>query len=186
MAVSWRQATRGRYPVQPAQKSVHRFFPGRILISLLGVVLLLMIWAGSALHSGRLQDLKRLRRDRGARVFAHDLHSLIGRWCGPWLLLFGITGALSGLGALGTLGLAAQAFPGAPQQAFMQLLGAPPQVDRTTASGAGGRSGSVAAPGRRRPSGVLCSKRRLAPLGRAGCLGGSERYPTRPAQYGRL
>ncbi|WP_426123378.1 PepSY-associated TM helix domain-containing protein [Pseudomonas sp. PSPC2-3] len=115
-------------------KSLFIGFPGRILISLLGVVLLLMIWAGSALHSGRLQDLKRLRRDRGARVFAHDLHSLIGRWCGPWLLLFGITGALSGLGALGTLGLAAQAFPGAPQQAFMQLLGAPPQVDRTTAS----------------------------------------------------
>ncbi|MFL1549811.1 PepSY-associated TM helix domain-containing protein [Pseudomonas sp. D47] len=109
-------------------KSLFIGFPGRILVSLLGVVLLLMIWAGSALHSGRLQDLKRLRRDRGARVFAHDLHSLIGRWCGPWLLLFGVTGALSGLGALGTLGLAGQAFPGAPQQAFMQLLGAPPQV----------------------------------------------------------
>ncbi|WP_404488164.1 PepSY-associated TM helix domain-containing protein [Pseudomonas sp. HT11] len=109
-------------------KSLFIGFPGRVLISLLGVVLLLMIWAGSALHSGRLQDLKRLRRDRGARVFAHDLHSLIGRWCGPWLLLFGVTGALSGLGALGTLGLAGQAFPGAPQQAFMHLLGAPPQV----------------------------------------------------------
>ena len=44
------------------------------------------------------------------------------------MLLFGITGALSGLGALGTLTLAGQAFPGAPQQAFMQLLGAPPEV----------------------------------------------------------
>ncbi|QOQ77193.1 PepSY domain-containing protein [Pseudomonas poae] len=109
-------------------KSLFIGFPGRVLISLLGVVLLLMIWAGSALHSGRLQDLKRLRRDRGARVFAHDLHTLIGRWCGPWLLLFGVTGALSGLGALGTLGLAGQAFPGAPQQAFMQLLGTPPQI----------------------------------------------------------
>jgi uncharacterized iron-regulated membrane protein len=103
-------------------------FPGRILVSLLGVVLLLMLLVGSALHSGRLQDLKRLRRDRGLRVFTQDLHSLIGCWCGPWLLLFGATGALSGLGALGTLALAGQAFPGGPQQAFVQLLGAPPQV----------------------------------------------------------
>ncbi len=109
-------------------KSLFLGFPGRVLVSVLGVVLLLLICAGSALHSGRLRDLKRLRRDRGARVLAHDLHSLIGRWAGPWLLLFGITGALSGLGALGTLTLAGQAFPGAPQQAFMQLLGAPPQV----------------------------------------------------------
>lgn len=109
-------------------KSLFMGFPGRILVSVLGVVLLLLIWAGSALHSGRLRDLKRLRRDRGARVLAHDLHSLMGRWAGPWLLLFGITGALSGLGALGTLTLAGQAFPGAPQQAFMQLLGAPPEV----------------------------------------------------------
>ncbi|MGE7955565.1 PepSY-associated TM helix domain-containing protein [Pseudomonas sp. NPDC089530] len=110
-------------------KSLFLGFPGRVLVSLLGVVLLLLIVAGSALHSGRLRDLKRLRRDRGARVLAHDLHSLIGCWAGPWLVLFGVTGALSGLGALGTLGLAGQAFPGAPQQAFMQLLGAPPQVD---------------------------------------------------------
>ena len=110
-------------------KSLFAGFPGRVLISLLGVVLLLMIWAGSALHSGRLQDLTRLRRDRGPRLLAHDLHSLIGRWAGPWLLLFGVSGAMSGLGALGTLTLAGQAFPGAPQQAFMQLLGAPPQVD---------------------------------------------------------
>ncbi|MEG1039797.1 MAG: PepSY-associated TM helix domain-containing protein [Pseudomonas sp.] len=109
-------------------KSLFIGFPGRVLISLLGVVLLLLIWAGSALHSGRWQDLKRLRRDRGTRVLAHDLHSLIGRWTWPWLLLFGVTGAMSGLGALGTLNLAGQAFPGAPQQAFMQLLGAPPQI----------------------------------------------------------
>ena len=109
-------------------KSLFIGFPGRIVVSLLGVVLLLLICAGSALHSGRLRDLKRLRRDRGTRMLAHDLHTLIGRWAGPWLLLFGITGALSGLGALGTLALAGQAFPGAPQLAFMQLLGAPPQV----------------------------------------------------------
>lgn len=115
-------------------KSLFLGFPGRVLISVLGVVLLLMIWAGSALHSGRLQDLKRLRRDRGLRVLAHDLHSLIGRWAGPWLLLFGVTGALSGLGALGTVGLAGQAFPGAPQQAFMQLLGAPPPLSAPAGS----------------------------------------------------
>ena len=77
--------------VQPAadilfnlHKSLFLGFPGRILVSVLGVVLLLLICAGSALHSGRLRDLKRLRRDRGARVLAHDLHSLIGRWAGPW------------------------------------------------------------------------------------------------------
>lgn len=114
-------------------KNLFLGFPGRILVSLLGVALLLLICAGSALHSGRLRDLKRLRRDRGARVLAHDLHSLIGVWAGPWLLLFGITGALSGLGALGTVTLAGQAFPGAPQQAFMQLLGAPPQVSAQAA-----------------------------------------------------
>ncbi|MDH0303289.1 MULTISPECIES: PepSY-associated TM helix domain-containing protein [unclassified Pseudomonas] len=109
-------------------KSLFIGFPGRILVSLLGVVLLLMICAGGALHSGHLRDLKRLRLSRGPRVLAHDLHSLIGAWAAPWLLLFGITGAMSGLGALGTLALAGQAFPGAPQQAFMQLLGAPPRV----------------------------------------------------------
>lgn len=118
-------------------KSLFLGFPGRILVSLFGVVLLLLIVAGSALHSGRLRDLKRLRRDRGPRLLAHDLHSLIGCWAGPWLLLFGLTGALSGLGALGTLGLAGQAFPGAPQQAFVQLLGAPPEVVPVAGAGQG-------------------------------------------------
>ncbi|WP_455922756.1 PepSY-associated TM helix domain-containing protein [Pseudomonas putida] len=109
-------------------------FPGRVLVGLFGVALILLVWAGSHLHSRRLRDMKRLRRDRGLRVMMLDAHTLIGRWCLPWLWLFAITGTLSGLGALGMLGLAGQAFPGQPNQAFMQLMGAPPTLGASPAA----------------------------------------------------
>ena len=51
----------------------------------------------------------------------------------PWLVLFAFTGAMSGLGALGTVSLAGVAYPGQPQRAFAELLGGPPPA---TAGGA--------------------------------------------------
>ncbi|MGV4702728.1 PepSY-associated TM helix domain-containing protein, partial [Burkholderia pseudomallei] len=101
-------------------------FPGRIFVSLWGVVLLVLIAAGLVLHRRRWPDAARVRRDRGARIACFDLHGWIGLWGAPWLVLFAFTGALSGLGALGTVSLAPAAFPGQPQRVFAQLMGAPP------------------------------------------------------------
>lgn len=60
------------------------------------------------------------------RLALFDLHGLIGIWGLPWLLLFGFTGALSGLGALGTLLLAPVAYPQEPNRVFVELMGPPP------------------------------------------------------------
>lgn len=101
-------------------------FPGRVLVSLFGIVLFLLCLTGLLLHSRRWRDLFRLRRDRSLRVVLFDLHGLIGLWGLPWLLLFSLTGALSGLGALGTLLLAPVVYPAQPQRVFAELMGAPP------------------------------------------------------------
>lgn len=104
-------------------KSFFAGFPGRVLVSLFGVVLLLLCLVGVLLHSRRWRDLLRWRRERGLRLALFDLHGLIGIWGLPWLLLFGLTGALSGLGALGTLLLAPVAYPQHPGQVFAEMMG---------------------------------------------------------------
>ena len=101
-------------------------FPGRVLVSLFGIALFLLCLTGLFLHSRRWRDLFRLRRGRSLRVALFDLHGLIGLWGLPWLLLFSLTGALSGLGALGTLLLAPVVYPAQPQRVFAELMGAPP------------------------------------------------------------
>ncbi|AIO70448.1 PepSY-associated TM helix domain-containing protein [Burkholderia oklahomensis] len=107
-------------------KTMFAGFPGRIFVSLWGVALLVLIVAGLVLHRRRWPDAARVRRGKGLRVALFDLHGLIGLWGAPWLVLFAFTGALSGLGALGTVSLAAAAFPGQPQRALAELMGAPP------------------------------------------------------------
>lgn len=107
-------------------KSFFAGFPGRVLVSLFGIVLLLLCLAGVLLHSRRWRDLWRWRRGHGLRLALFDLHGLIGLWGLPWLLLFGFTGALSGLGALGTLLLAPVAYPQQPNRVFAELMGPMP------------------------------------------------------------
>ncbi|CAB3759378.1 membrane protein [Burkholderia sp. MSh2] len=107
-------------------KTLFAGFPGRIFVSLWGIVLLVLIVAGVIVHRRRWPDAARIRRGSGLRVALFDLHAWIGLWGTPWLVLFALTGALSGLGALGTVALAGVAYPGQPQRAFAELLGGPP------------------------------------------------------------
>ncbi|RQR50858.1 PepSY domain-containing protein [Burkholderia sp. Bp9126] len=107
-------------------KTLFAGFPGRIFVSLWGIALLVLTVAGLVLHRRRWPDAVRVRRGHGMRVALFDLHALIGLWGTPWLVLFAFTGALSGLGALGTVSLAPLVYPGQPQQALMRLMGAPP------------------------------------------------------------
>ncbi|MGV8664032.1 PepSY domain-containing protein, partial [Pseudomonas aeruginosa] len=76
-------------------------FPGRVLVSLFGVSLLLLCLAGVLLHSHRWRDLRRWRRDRGLRLALSDLHGLSGLRGRPWLLLVGCTTPLRGLRDIG-------------------------------------------------------------------------------------
>ncbi|MDN7775136.1 PepSY-associated TM helix domain-containing protein [Burkholderia orbicola] len=110
-------------------KTLFAGFPGRIFVSLWGVVLLVLIVAGVVVHRKRWPDAARIRRGHGLRVALFDLHAWIGLWGTPWLVLFAFTGALSGLGALGTVSLAGVAYPEQPQRAFAELLGGPPPVE---------------------------------------------------------
>lgn len=103
-------------------KNFYAGFPGRIFISLFGIVLLILLIGGILLHGPRWRQALRLRRYRGLSVRLLDLHSLVGLWTTPWLALIGITGAMSGLGALGTVTLAPIAFPNQPSQVFSQLM----------------------------------------------------------------
>ncbi|MDR5667822.1 PepSY domain-containing protein, partial [Burkholderia cenocepacia] len=86
-------------------KTLFAGFPGRIFVSLWGIVLLVLIVAGVVVHRKRWPDAARIRRGNGLRVALFDLHAWIGLWGMPWLVLFAFTGALSGLGALGTVSL---------------------------------------------------------------------------------
>ncbi|MCA8432655.1 PepSY-associated TM helix domain-containing protein [Burkholderia seminalis] len=110
-------------------KTLFAGFPGRIFVSLWGIVLLVLVVAGVVVHRRRWPDAARVRRGHGLRVALFDLHAWIGLWGTPWLVLFAFTGALSGLGALGTVSLAGVAYPGQPQRAFAELLGGPPPAE---------------------------------------------------------
>ena len=114
-------------------KNLFLGFPGRVFLSLFCIAFTVLLISGIALHGRRLRQLLQLRRRQGLRVLLFDLHNLLGLWCYPWLVMFALTGALSGLGALGTVLLADRVSPGAPQRVMAQLMGgaqpAPPLSD---------------------------------------------------------
>lgn len=101
-------------------------FFGRVLISLLGIALFILCVGGLVLLGRRWRAPWHLRRALGTRRFVFELHGVIGSWFFPWLILFSLTGALSGLGALGTMMLSPVAYPGQPRQVFADLMGPPP------------------------------------------------------------
>jgi uncharacterized iron-regulated membrane protein len=101
-------------------------FPGRIAISLFGLWMLIVLACGLWLQAPAWRQTLRLRRQQGMRTWHADLHALLGLWTVPWLTLFALTGALSGLGALGTLALAPVVHPGQPRQIMQDLMGPPP------------------------------------------------------------
>ncbi|WP_420220286.1 PepSY domain-containing protein [Pseudomonas aeruginosa] len=167
-------------------KSLFVGFPGRVLVSLFGVSLLLLCLAGVLLHSRRWRDLRRWRRDRGLRLALFDLHGLIGIWGLPWLLLFGFTGALSGLGALGTLLLAPVAYPQEPNRVFVELMGPPPPAAEGAAIGVPHRSRPPAC--RRCRAGARLRRPAFEPQSCRGCRRqrGDRRYPAWPAEHREL
>ncbi|AJK46560.1 PepSY-associated TM helix domain-containing protein [Burkholderia plantarii] len=118
-------AVRGQWLVT-LHKTLFAGFPGRIVVSLWGIVLLLLVIAGIVVHRRRWPGAARIRYDRGRHLLLFDLHAFVGLWSLPWLVLFGFTGAFSGLGALGIVALASAAYPGHPKQAFAELTGPPP------------------------------------------------------------
>ncbi|MDO1698281.1 PepSY domain-containing protein, partial [Escherichia coli] len=74
-----------------------------------------LLISGFIINRRKLASMMRLPRRLNLRLFIHDLHNWLGLWCYPWLILFAVTGALSGLGALGTVGLASSVSPDNPQ-----------------------------------------------------------------------
>ncbi|WP_273803226.1 PepSY-associated TM helix domain-containing protein [Providencia rettgeri] len=104
-------------------KNLFLDFPGRIFLSLFGFALAVLLITGWFIQHKRIATMLRLPRRASLRLFFHDLHSWLGLWCYPWLILFALTGALSGLGALGTVTLAQRAAPESPQIIMKNLMG---------------------------------------------------------------
>ncbi|EMN4130086.1 MULTISPECIES: PepSY-associated TM helix domain-containing protein [Providencia] len=104
-------------------KSLFMDFPGRIFISLFGFALAVLLISGFIINRRKLASMMQIPRRRNLRLLIHDLHNGLGLWCYPWLILFAVTGALSGVGALGTVGLASSVNPDHPQLVMQQLMG---------------------------------------------------------------
>ncbi|EAZ54532.1 hypothetical protein PACG_03131, partial [Pseudomonas aeruginosa C3719] len=168
-------------------KSLFVGFPGRVLVSLFGVSLLLLCLAGVLLHSRRWRDLRRWRRDRGLRLALFDLHGLIGIWGLPWLLLFGFTGALSGLGRARDLCCWRRvAYPQEPNRGVRRVDGTAAARRRGAAIGVPHRSRPPAC--RRCRAGARLRRPALEPQSCRGCRRqrGDRRYPAWPAEYREL
>ncbi len=167
-------------------KSLFVGFPGRVLVSLFGVSLLLLCLAGVLLHSRRWRDLRRWRRDRGLRLALFDLHGLIGIWGLPWLLLFEFHRRAQRAGrardpAAGAGGLPAGTEPGVCR------------VDGTAA--ARRRGAAIGVPHRSRPpacrrcrAGARLRRPAFEPQSCRGCRRqrGDRRYPAWPAEHREL
>lgn len=104
-------------------KNLFMGFPGRIFTSLFGFALAILLISGFIMNRQKIAEMMRLPRKYNLRLFLHDLHNGLGLWCYPWLVLFAVTGALSGLGVLGTVGLAQSVSPENPQAVIQQLMG---------------------------------------------------------------
>ncbi|HGN1706016.1 TPA: PepSY-associated TM helix domain-containing protein [Providencia rettgeri] len=117
-------------------------FPGRVFISLFGFAFAVLLITGSLIQRHRLRSMMRVPRLTHLTLFLRDVHSWLGLWSSPWLVLFAVTGALSGLGALGTVSLAQRAAPDDPQVIMKTLMGefepldAPLEVSAKTVSAA--------------------------------------------------
>ncbi|QPE18330.1 PepSY domain-containing protein [Providencia rettgeri] len=104
-------------------KNLFMGFPGRIFISLFGFALVVLLITGLVIQRRRIATMLHLPRTTHLKVLLHDLHSWLGLWCYPWLVLFAFTGALSGLGALGTVSLGERAAPDNPHIIMKTLMG---------------------------------------------------------------
>lgn len=118
-------------PIVNLHKNLFMGFSGRLFISLFGFVFALLLITGIVIHHRKIYQLFRLRFNQGRRLFFFDLHNVIGLWSYPWLVMFALTGALSGLGAFGTLMLAKYVEPEAPVQVMMKLMGQSTPVSST-------------------------------------------------------
>lgn len=107
-------------------RTLHAGFPGRIVASLFGAALVLLVVGGLVVQARQWRNALRLRWRAGWRVLLSDAHRLVGWWTSPWLLMLALTGIFSGLGALGTMALAGIAFPGGGMRQAMAALMAPP------------------------------------------------------------
>lgn len=113
-------------------KNLFLDFPGRVFLSLFGFALAVLLITGWLIQRKRVATMLRLPRRTNLRLFFYDLHSWLGLWCYPWLILFALTGALSGLGALGTVSLAQRAAPESPQMIMKNLMGGEEMVEIPT------------------------------------------------------
>lgn len=112
-------------PVITLHKNLFIGFPGRIFISLFGIALAVISILGFWLHQRKLTDWFKLRLKSPIKVVMADSHRLLGLWVLPYLLFFAITGAIAGLGALGTVTLSNITHAESPQMVFMDLMGEP-------------------------------------------------------------
>lgn len=105
-------------------KSLYAGFPGRIVVSLFGVAMTVLLLGGIAMHAHRWRDSLTLKTGRW-RILTTHAHKVIGFWLLPLLLLISVTGIFSGLGALGTMTLSGFAYPGGMREAMGELTGRP-------------------------------------------------------------
>ncbi|WP_368882086.1 PepSY-associated TM helix domain-containing protein [Proteus mirabilis] len=110
-------------PIVNLHKNLFMGFSGRLFISLFGFAFALLLITGIVIYHRKIHQLFRLRFNQGRRLFFFDLHNFIGLLSYPWLVVFALTGALSGLGVFGTLMLAKYVEPEAPAQVMMNLMG---------------------------------------------------------------
>ncbi len=112
-------------PLITLHKNLFIGFPGRIFISLFGIALAVISILGLWLHQRRLKDWFKLCLNSPTKIVMADSHRLLGLWALPYLLFFSITGAIAGLGALGTVTLSNITHSESPQMVFMDLMGEP-------------------------------------------------------------
>lgn len=101
--------------------------PGRYIIGVAGLVMLLALTTGLLAHRKMFRQLITWRRDRSFRVSVGDLHKLLGLWGSIAHLLFAFTGAILGLLSLLSLVSAFVVYEGDTKRAVAAVLGPPIQ-----------------------------------------------------------
>jgi uncharacterized iron-regulated membrane protein len=106
-------------------KTLYAGFAGRIVVSLFGMAMTMLVLGGLFLCVQRWKNVVRLRVKQGIRVLLTDIHRLTGFWLFPLLLMIAVTGIYSGMGALGTMTLARFAYSDGMRGAMGDLMDRP-------------------------------------------------------------
>ncbi len=102
---------------------------GITIVGALGAMIVALSVSGVIAHPKIFRDSFRLRSRQGGAIALADWHNRLSVWTLPFSLAIGLTGAIIGLAALTSYGIAATSYDGDLEAVYAPIFGDEPEAD---------------------------------------------------------